>query len=771
MLIHPNVQWLFKFILVVSLVNLITACGSRDSSQNISPDNSLKVPLSEIVLESSSDCAQFKTYVTDSLVKKFTHIPQHPYYNCGLTSENPAPVDNGTVEGNPPATNDPLAGGAVSAPTSGPDGVSQTNNQEQGVNESDMVKVSAADGTLFIGHGSFLIIAKAFPPQNMLTLNEIDLGEQVINLFYDETNQRLIAMSRHNEPVLILASQSPQVAVAPITDGFAPTPILPETNVSIFNVVNPAQPILLEKLSIEGFYSDSRRIDNRLHLVTRNYSNPIDVYTDSEFVTLKEEFNTAVQNVACADPSMYNPTAVENDPTVIAAKSNLSAKITSMVAAVDVNTFLPKAKRGITTEQTEISQFLQCTDVHFPETKSSLGMQVITSMNTDGSNIAAAAIVNNSWLTYVSQSHLYMAEGSNFWWRESPNIDQTAIHKFSISNSKPQYMATGLVDGHVNNTFSMSEYQSVLRIATTQTDFENSDPSIGLWMPMFKNHLTILADDGAGKLNKLSEIRNIAVGETIRSARFIKERGFIVTFRNIDPLFTFDLSDPNKPVLKGKLDIPGFSSYIHPYDDNHLLTIGREGGENGQGTGNDMQLQLFDVTNMEKPIKIKSFTPNLLKGYSWSSAQYDHHAFTYYTDAKLLAIPVQISPQSSSDLPFSGIIAFKVTVENGFEEVGRVDHSDLALQYYCVDNTVIDSLNYYCSSGLYAAWATPRRSVVMTSGPSVYLYTISDVGLKAGEISDLNTNLGSLVFPPQYYPWYVGDILASGGGTGIAEPL
>ncbi len=764
MLLYYNARWM---LLALFSIVVITACHSSGSDQTspISSDDSPRVPLAEAVLDTPADCTQFKTYVTQSLVQNYTHIPQYPFYRCGSITENPKPINSGVTDGSAPPSNRPVTGDAGTDPTKGPDGVSQTNNQEQGVNESDRVKVSAKDGTLFIGHGSFLIISKAFPPQNMTKLNETDLGEQIISLFYDEANQRLVVMTRYREPVYILASQSPPVVDAPSTGIVAPAPNQPITYVSIFDVTDRTKPDLINKLSIEGYYKDSRRINNRLHLITRNYKNPLNVFSDPDFVKLKLEFDTAVNDIACADPATYDPTTVQNDPTVISAKNNLREKINEMVATVDVNAFLPTAKSGTATNQTTIPQYLQCTDIHFPGTASSLGMQVITSLDTDGRNVQAAAIVNNSWLTYVSQTHLYMAERSSFWWRDSANINQTAIHKFSISESKPKYLATGLIDGYIHNAFSMSEYEDVLRVASTQTDFENTDPSMGLWRPMVKNHLTLLQDDNAGNLKKLSEIRDLAVGETIRSARFLKERGFIVTFRNTDPLFTFDLSDPSNPVLEAELTIPGFSSYLHPYDNNHLLTIGREGGANGTGLGNDMQLQLIDVTDMSQPKVIKTYTPNLPQGYSWSSAQYDYHAFTYYADAKILAIPIQILPRSQTDTPFSGVIAFRVSVENGFEELGRVDHSDLAKQFYCIDNTVSAPLIDHCDSGYYAMWATPRRSVVMTSGSSVYLYTISDAGLKAGEITDLNTNLGSLLFPPQYYPWYVESLSASPNST------
>jgi hypothetical protein len=339
-------------------------------------------------------------------------------------------------------------------------------------------------------------------------------------------------------------------------------------------------------------------------------------------------------------------------------------------------------------------------------------------------------------------------------------------------------VAIGRVDGYVINQFSFSEYNGALRVATTQDDIVQV--SENQWQRLQKNHLSVLVDDSNGNLNIAGEVRGFAPDESIRSARFFGERGFVVTFRNVDPLFTFDLSDPANPVLRGELTIPGFSTYMHLYDDNHLITIGRAGGEGGTGVGNGIQLQLIDISDMSNPVVRHSDTPANPGGWSWSEAEYDHKAFTFYQPASLLAIPMQISPDFSSDV-FSGVVAFEVTLESGFNELGRVDHSDLAYEYYCVANSGSLMAPYVddCANGWYMQWAAPRRSIVMTDENDAYLYTLSDAGLKASAVSDLTSTLGSLVFPAQPYPWwYFGYYPAgvtdpapmTGGGAGIAQP-
>jgi len=184
-----------------------------------------------------------------------------------------------------------------------------------------------------------------------------------------------------------------------------------------------------------------------------------------------------------------------------------------------------------------------------------------------------------------------------------------------------------------------------------------------------------------------------------------------------------------------------------------LLTIGRSGGVGGIGTGNGLQLQLIDVSDMANPRLAQRLVPEMPSGWSWSSAEYDHKAFTFYKPANLLAIPIQISPYLTAEY-FSGVIAYDVNLTTGFAEIGRIDHKDLSYTYYCGPNSEL-KLNLLpdCTSGLYMNWAAPRRSMIMAGNGEVFLYTVSDVGLRASSTSNLTNTLGQLIFPTQPYPW------------------
>jgi len=738
-----------KWLGLLALVLLIAACSNDNfDAENLESDAgqlTQPVPLAALRLQRVNNCNEFKNYISTSLVKRYTSIPRYRYYSCSSGGDVPEPIFSGITD----------EAGLSGDSSNTPNDVSDTNNQVAGVNEGDIVKTDN-QGNMYIVSGRHFIIAKGFPPHDLSTLVKIDLGAHGLNLFLDKENQRVTILTRYDEPVYI--TDRPSVTDESLT-AIAPRPERNYTTAVFYDVSNPSKPEVIDHIKMRGSFREGRRIEDRLHLVSNHYLQTAALHEDAEFIDLQKKFNDVVNSVKCDDADGE----IENNPDVVQAQKNLGAKIEDIINTIDPTNYLPDAKR-IIDGTPEPVPYLACNNIHHPEVNMSLGLQIITSINTDGTNLAATGIINNSHIVYASQNNLYLAENSWSWWWTLPNNErptsQTAIYKFAISKDAPSYVATGRVDGYINNSFSMSEYEydgkDMLRVATTQDDFlrTNDDSATPDWQRVQTNHLSILDDDGAGQLNITGEIRNFAPNENIRSARFIGKRGFVVTFRNVDPLFSFDLSNPASPVLTGELTIPGFSTYMHPYDDNHLITIGRVGGEGGIGVGNGMQLQLVDVSDMSKPEVIHKLTPDAPQGWSWSAAEYDHKAFTFYKPANLLAIPLQISPNHSKEY-FSGIVAYEISVASGFKELGRVDHADLAFDYYCQkDSPLIYPYTEDCKNGWYVQWAAPRRSVVMTDTENVYLYTISDMGLKAASTKDLSTTLGSITFPPQPYPWW-----------------
>jgi hypothetical protein len=194
----------------------------------------------------------------------------------------------------------------------------------------------------------------------------------------------------------------------------------------------------------------------------------------------------------------------------------------------------------------------------------------------------------------------------------------------------------------------------------------------------------VLRDDGAGSLGVIGHVGGIAPGEQIQSARLIGDKGYIVTFRRTDPLFTLDLSDPTAPAVVGELVMPGYSAYLHPIDEDHLIGVGMAGLETGQLTG--LAINLFDVSDPANPTLVDQFEIDPgNNAWSYSEAMWDHHAFTFHRD--VLTIPAYTSSyndQTGEWSGFSGTISFRVTVDGGIEELGRVDHAGLVDESVCL---------------------------------------------------------------------------------------
>src|SRR3989338_2141236 len=207
--------------------------------------------------------------------------------------------------------------------------------------------------------------------------------------------------------------------------------------------------------------------------------------------------------------------------------------------------------------------------------------------------------------------------------------DKSVIHRIALSSGAIDYKGSGEVPGRPLNQFSMDESGGYFRIATTSQQNQLRDGSSS-------NNVYIL--DSALKIT--GRLEGLAKGERIYSARFIGERGYMVTFKKVDPLFVIDLT-PTNPRVLGELKIPGFSDYLHPYDENHIIGVGKETGENEWGgiSTKGVKVALFDVTDVEKPKLVDQY--EIGEQGTDSEALQDHKAFLFDKDKKLLVLPVR----------------------------------------------------------------------------------------------------------------------------------
>jgi inhibitor of cysteine peptidase len=316
---------------------------------------------------------------------------------------------------------------------------------------------------------------------------------------------------------------------------------------------------------------------------------------------------------------------------------------------------------------------------------------------------------------YVSLNNIYII---------LPENEKTLIYRIYIDGNQIGIEASGEVPGYVLNQFSMDEYEGYFRIATTTGHVWRTwgeAPS--------KNHAYVLDMN----LDIVGKLEDLAPGETIYSARFMGNRGYLVTFRKIDPLFVIDLGDPRNPIILGQLKITGYSDYLHPYDENHIIGIGKETEAADEGDFawyQGVKISLFDVSDVENPKEIDKY--EIGDRGTDSPILTDHKALLFDKSKNLLVIPVLVAeideekypsgvpPNLHGDYVWQGAYVFDISLDERLVLKGRITHLE--------DNDDLIKSGYYFSSPY-----SVKRSLYIDN----VLYTISDKKIKMNSLEDL----------------------------------
>ena len=308
------------------------------------------------------------------------------------------------------------------------------------------------------------------------------------------------------------------------------------------------------------------------------------------------------------------------------------------------------------------SLMVPCGDVHAPSVFSGFGVTTVMSVPISGAfdPSSSTAVMAPGDTVYASTGSLYAAttrwvEADTFddddAWEEAWRRRRTSIHRFDISGTQAVYEASGEVLGVIHNQFSLSEHDGYLRIVTTVG---------GPWGDESESQVRVLST-GGDVLTEVGAVGDIGRGEQVQSVRFVGDVGYVVTFRQIDPFYTIDLSDPANPRILGELKIPGFSSYLHPISDTMVLGVGSDADPDGRITG--AKVSLFDVSDLAAPREVAVWTaPD-----GWNDVGWDHRAFLWWAPESLAVIPVTVWND------WSGAVVLRVA-DGTITEVGRVDH-------------------------------------------------------------------------------------------------
>jgi uncharacterized secreted protein with C-terminal beta-propeller domain len=309
-----------------------------------------------------------------------------------------------------------------------------------------------------------------------------------------------------------------------------------------------------------------------------------------------------------------------------------------------------------------------CDDVRHPRAFSGLDLLTVLTIDLDKGlfNVDRDAIMAGAQTVYGSPDSLYVASQRYVpaleAGRSLPPQPRTEIHRFDASKpGETSYAASGDVAGFVLNQFALSEFDGALRVAST----EEPQWFDGVQTGDSQSYVTVLAQRGS-RLEALGRVGGLGKGERIYAVRFAGDKGYVVTFRQIDPLFTLDLSKKSDPRVVGQLKIQGFSAYLHPISDDLLLGVGQDATAQGRTLGT--QLSLFDVSDLRNPARLAVAS---LGANSSSDAEFDPHAFLYWDPTKLAVIPLQTFGDTGAS--FSGAVGFRVGAAS-LAEAGRITH-------------------------------------------------------------------------------------------------
>jgi len=538
-----------------------------------------------------------------------------------LPSPPPAPPMQKATSG---AAADARVAEKQSAPPAKAGRASGTNNQVAGVDEADIVK---NDGRyVYFAANSALRIAEALHPR---IVSVTALPGLVRNLFVE--GDRAVVYTSNGQ-----GSRSCTYGYdcAFAGDGT-------QTTVVVYDIEDRAAPKLVRQIELSGSLMAARRIGNAVHtVIADNDAAP------PHYATWPEGLDY------CAHV----------DEKVAAAKFWKLKAANERAIREEASTFPTIRDKGV--EQSICKDSVFRTRIHDGNAFTSV---VSFDLRDDKTPATTAVLKSRPGAVFASENALYLSVTH----QKASNDETSEIHKFRIGTNprETKYLGSGVVPGHVLNQFSMDEWGGYLRIATTRGRVPD---------PKVQSTVSILREGEGHNLARVGAVGKIAPGEDIRAVRFDGDRAYVVTFKKTDPLFVLDLYHPARPSILGELKIPGFSTYIHRIDPDHLLSIGFDANDHGDFAYFDgIILQLFDVKNPTDPRLVHK--EKIGTRGSSSEAATDHLAFNYFAEQGLLAVPMTICEGGGDgsygkEVSFSGLLVYDVDIEKGFTRLGGVDH-------------------------------------------------------------------------------------------------
>lgn len=402
------------------------------------------------------------------------------------------------------------------------------------------------------------------------------------------------------------------------------------TVIKVFDISNRAKPQLARTVEIEGYYLSSRMIDNDIYLM--------------------------------ANKSIYAYELKNKD-----------------IDELDEKDYKPKYKDTAISDEIKYVEFQDMCYIPNIETANYLNIVSFDVTNNEKANVdtylgAGSEIYASDKNLYITRVIYNYEEENNY--REYET--STEIYKFNLVEGKCNFDKAGEVPGGVLNQFSMDENGEYFRIATTSNKDWDSENNT--------NNLYVLN----AKLEIIGKVEGLAKGERIYSVRFMGDRAYMVTFVETDPLFVIDLSNPTNPTVLGELKIPGYSKYLHPYDETHIIGFGERTKVVNYGYGDQvitdgMKMALFDVTDPNNPKEL--YSVDIGERGTYSELLYNHKALLFSKEKNIIAFPISVT-EDDYEVTFQGAIVYGLNLEEGFTLKGEISHIEEGYDLYKSGNRV-----------------------------------------------------------------------------------
>jgi uncharacterized secreted protein with C-terminal beta-propeller domain len=512
---------------------------------------------------------------------------------------------------------------------------STTNVQEAGVDEPDIVKT---DGNR--------IVAVA---QARVRLVRLDGGKMTLRKTLPDTMVRNVFLS--GDRVLVFSSQ----AVQSSEPGLRSTG--QQAALTMYDISNLSDPKLISRLTIDGDVLDARLVGTQVRVVT------------------------------VSSPDVDAPSPIYNSDGQISQHSK--DELRAAVAKTTVDDWIPAytLQDGSGADVSK-GRLVECANLAHPEAFSGLDTVAVSSFDIGSAlhSRKTVGVIAGGQQIYATDTSTYVSTTD---WSRDGSAATTSLHKFvTASSGATSYRGSGEVPGTLLNQYAMSDYNGVLRVASTVSERRGWVNS----QQITEGLVTTLQEQG-GALRPLGQVGGLGRqdNESIRAVRFIGERAYIVTFRQSDPVYVLDLRDPVAPKVVGELKIPGYSGYLHPIGENLLLGVGQSGLDSGTGPviprprkkdggttdiapsppnpGGQIgvQFSLFDVSDPASPRRIDTQT----FGGGTAAAEFDPKAFLYWQPRNLIIAPTNLHGDYKGRGAFSGLVLLRANA-NGLTEVGRL---------------------------------------------------------------------------------------------------